>query len=454
MLAWIPLVLYAAATIAYVMHFARREPRVGRAATALLAAGVVAHTFLIGMQTVQAGYAPLVGTTAAISAFVWLLGLAYLYVEMTTEERSMGMFVSALLALLAVLPALNPEVEPRPPLLRSPLFTVHVLSMLFAYASFALASVVGITYVLLFKEIKAKHLGFFYSRLPALRVLDVMNGRAITVGWLFLTCGVLVGGIWATQIHQLPRSPGTSDVGAGSQNPGGAALLGRLHVRAFRTTDGWLERAHFLNERRFLSLDLCYGHDVSAAMLVYLLQHGMTLDEYRWFLDHGQRLTSSCVMGNDYYATNEHMVPPGDVRSQTAGRVYGYYMLTRQYFDRYKLPVMHTETNQLGEDDAVSRLRNQWLCLIKLKEDGVPLVGFTWYSLVDQVDWDTGLRENAGRVNPLGLYDLERKIRPVGEAYRELILRATFANGKPTAEYRAVHATQSARAWGRASECK
>ena len=26
-----------------------------------------------------------------------------------------------------------------------------------------------------------------------------------------------------------------------------------------------------------------------------------------------------------------------------------------------------------------------------------------------------------GRVNPLGLYDINRRIRPVGEAYRELI---------------------------------
>jgi beta-glucosidase len=37
------------------------------------------------------------------------------------------------------------------------------------------------------------------------------------------------------------------------------------------------------------------------------------------------------------------------------------------------------------------------------------------------VDWDTALREDAGRVNPLGLYGLDRKIRPVGEAYRTLI---------------------------------
>jgi ABC-type transport system involved in cytochrome c biogenesis permease subunit len=199
--AWVPFVFYAAAAAAYLVHFSKREKKAGLTATGLLAAGVVAHTFLIGMQTMEVGYAPLVGTTAAVSAFVWLLGLAYLYVELTTEERAMGAFVTVLLAVLAVLPALNPSPEPRPELLRSPLFTVHVLSMLFAYASFALAFVLGITYVLLFKEIKAKHLGFFYTRLPSLQTLDVMNGRAVVVGWLFLTCGLIIGGVWAMQLH-------------------------------------------------------------------------------------------------------------------------------------------------------------------------------------------------------------------------------------------------------------
>ena len=201
---WIPFVFYAAAACTYFAHFARRQPRTGHAATALLGAGVLSHTFMIGMQTMQAGYAPLVGTTAAISAFVWLLGLSYLYVELSTEERAMGTFVTALMAALAVLPAIDPTLVPRPEVLRSPLFTIHVLSMLFAYASFALAFVLGITYVLLFKEIKAKHLGFFYARLPSLQILDAMNARAITVGWLFLTCGVMIGGLWATQIHTSP----------------------------------------------------------------------------------------------------------------------------------------------------------------------------------------------------------------------------------------------------------
>jgi ABC-type transport system involved in cytochrome c biogenesis permease subunit len=200
----IPLLLYACAAGAYLAHFTGRDSAVGRLATGLLGAAVLAHTFIIGMQTVQVGYAPLVGTTAAVSAFVWLLALAYLYVELTTEERAMGVLVTALLAILYVIPALDPEVSSRPAVLQSPLFTFHVVAMLFAYASFALACVLGVTYVLLFKEIKAKHLGFFYARLPSLQVLDVMNGRVVTIGWMFLTVGIAIGGIWATQVQSLP----------------------------------------------------------------------------------------------------------------------------------------------------------------------------------------------------------------------------------------------------------
>ena len=81
---------------------------------------------------------------------------------------------------------------------------------------------------------------------------------------------------------------------------------------------------------------------------------------------------------------------------------------------------MHTETNII-EPNSVVWLQKQWANVRKLKHDGVPVFGFTWYSLTDQVDWDSALRNDAGNVNALGLYDLNRKIRPVGEAYKKLI---------------------------------
>ena len=59
--------------------------------------------------------------------------------------------------------------------------------------------------------------------------------------------------------------------------------------------------------------------------------------------------------------------------------------------------------------------------MLRLRNVGIPTVGFTWYSLTDQVDWDTALREQNGNVNPLGLFDLDRRIRNVGRAYKQLI---------------------------------
>jgi ABC-type transport system involved in cytochrome c biogenesis permease subunit len=195
----LPLCLYAAALVAYAWHFAQRNPAIGRSATTLLVAGALSHTFVIGMQTMEAGHVPMTGATSAISTFVWLLALAYLYTEMTTDERAMGVFILPLLVALQAIPAFRPSVEDRAAVLQSPLFGIHVSSLLFAYASFALAGVIGITYVLLFKEIKAKHLGFFYARLPSLQVLDSMNQRAIVIGWIFLTIGIIVGAVWAAQ---------------------------------------------------------------------------------------------------------------------------------------------------------------------------------------------------------------------------------------------------------------
>jgi ABC-type transport system involved in cytochrome c biogenesis permease subunit len=200
----LPLLFYALAAASYAVEFARRGGRAGRAGTGLLVLGLLAHTFVIGMQTMDLGFVPIVGTSGAVSAFVWLLGIAYLYVELSTNERAMGAFIVSLMVALQLIPTLDPRVGERPAVLQSPLFTLHVSSMLFAYASFALACVIGVTYVLLFKEIKGKHLGFFAARLPSLQVLDVMNSRAVGVGWVFLTLGVVIGALWATTLHRAP----------------------------------------------------------------------------------------------------------------------------------------------------------------------------------------------------------------------------------------------------------
>jgi beta-glucosidase/6-phospho-beta-glucosidase/beta-galactosidase len=180
--------------------------------------------------------------------------------------------------------------------------------------------------------------------------------------------------------------------------------------------------AEFMNARRFLSLDLNYGRRVDSDMYEYLLDNGMTREEYHFFLERSS-LRHHSLMGNDYYVTNEHRVR-ADGFTTAAGDVFGYDEITRQYYDRYRLPVMHTETNLIegpNGDEAVNWLWKQWANVLRVRNTGVPIVGFTWYSLTDQMDWDVALREENNRVTPVGLYDLDRNMRPVGRAYKQLI---------------------------------
>jgi beta-glucosidase/6-phospho-beta-glucosidase/beta-galactosidase len=81
---------------------------------------------------------------------------------------------------------------------------------------------------------------------------------------------------------------------------------------------------------------------------------------------------------------------------------------------------MHTETNSQDAEQAPNWLWRQWHNVQLIRQHGVPVVGFTWYSLVDQVDWDGGLAHPRGHVNPVGLFDLNRHARPVAQAYRHL----------------------------------
>ncbi len=183
---------------------------------------------------------------------------------------------------------------------------------------------------------------------------------------------------------------------------------------------GATDHARRENEKRFLSLDLSYGHKVNSDMYEYLLDNGLTRQEYDWFMEHGDAMRPHCIMGSDYYGRNEHWVH-ADGQVKGAGPVFAYAILARQYFERYHLPVMLTETNKMKADEATDWLHNQWACVRELRRVAIPVMGFTWYSLIDQVDWDTALREDNGHRNPVGLYNLERQPNPVRDAYKELI---------------------------------
>jgi beta-glucosidase/6-phospho-beta-glucosidase/beta-galactosidase len=178
--------------------------------------------------------------------------------------------------------------------------------------------------------------------------------------------------------------------------------------------------ADFENERRFLALDLLYGNPVSERMHSHLTENGMAPAEYDWFM--ARKTPARTILGVDYYLWNEQLIDTKG-RAQALGELFGWYVVATQYWERYRRPMMHTETNHMDAREAPRWLWRQWHNIRLIQKAGVPVVGFTWYSLTDQVDWDIALAEALGNVNPVGLFDLNRDPRPVALAYKYLIER-------------------------------
>ena len=176
-------------------------------------------------------------------------------------------------------------------------------------------------------------------------------------------------------------------------------------------------QADYLNDLRFLSLDLNYARRPSEQMIAYLSENGMIASRLDYFLQ--RKIWPQCIMGTDYYESSESVVfADGSARGSN---VLGYYGLTRQYYERYRLPIMLTETNQIQGLNAAFWLERQWANVLRLRQEDHPVIGFTWYSLTDQVDWDIDLRVQRHHVVANGLYDMARRIRRAGVEYRRII---------------------------------
>lgn len=79
------------------------------------------------------------------------------------------------------------------------------------------------------------------------------------------------------------------------------------------------------------------------------------------------------------------------------------------------------ETKQMQGLNAAFWLEREWANVLRLRQENYPVIGFTWYSLTDQLDWDIDVRAAHGHVVANGLFDLDRRIRRADLEYRRIV---------------------------------
>jgi beta-glucosidase/6-phospho-beta-glucosidase/beta-galactosidase len=164
--------------------------------------------------------------------------------------------------------------------------------------------------------------------------------------------------------------------------------------------------------RGYLCYDLITGRITSDHPLFeWLLRSGATPGELE---DLTRRAIKLDVIGLNFYpqwSTTQLYV---DQKGRLAYKAThkdgsGFTSLVEDYYRRYRVPVMITETSAFGEDVLRSRWLEASLTAVKqLRGKGVPVIGYTWFPMFTMIDW----RYRFGRADvnqyriELGLYRL------------------------------------------------
>ena len=179
---------------------------------------------------------------------------------------------------------------------------------------------------------------------------------------------------------------------------------------------------HALRAWSWLVWDLHFGRDPLPASAGYLDPvDAALLDRIR-----SLAVTDRVIAGLDFYPTS--ILPVGgappewsiDQRVAFAGAEF------RRWHERYAVPFWVAETSNLslGVDAQIPWLLSLTDELRGLRDDGLPVRGLCWYSRGDQFDWQTDLVDPKGAVTEVGLFDVQRRARPVAATFGRLASQA------------------------------
>jgi ABC-type uncharacterized transport system permease subunit len=202
MLFTLALTAYVAAAglaLAYLIH---REEAIYRLGTVATMAGWAFQTVGLIARTAQSGRPPLWTFPDAVFVAVWAAVLLELWAERRYKIKVLGAFVLPVVVVLSI-----PKTVAMPGLkaiaLPNAWIAVHVALALLGIAAFVLNFAGAIMYLIQERQLKTRRVGTFYYRLPSLETLDRLTFRTLTLGFPFLTVGLMLGAVWAGRFDPL-----------------------------------------------------------------------------------------------------------------------------------------------------------------------------------------------------------------------------------------------------------
>ncbi|HEY6010156.1 MAG TPA: c-type cytochrome biogenesis protein CcsB [Nitrospirota bacterium] len=191
--------MYLLSAAGYIAYFIKPEKK-QLATTSLWIAvgGILCHVAYFLLRWTEAGRIPVTSFFEAANFLGMGIILVFLVMEFRFKIASLGSFMLPLvIILMAPAMILSGTIQELNPVLRSGWLGVHTSFAVLGDAAFAFAFIVAIMYVIQERQLKSKHLGAIFHRMPSLDIMDTLGYKALTFGWPLYTIGMITGSIWA-----------------------------------------------------------------------------------------------------------------------------------------------------------------------------------------------------------------------------------------------------------------
>jgi cytochrome c-type biogenesis protein CcsB len=193
----VALTAYIAATGTAIGSLLSRREGLGRATTLLTWAGWVCHTAALAVRGAELGRVPLTTVPEVVSVVIWAAVLFELWAEWRSRMPALAAFVLPVVLMLGLALPTGLRVLALSPGLRNAWIWAHVVLALVGLVALVLNFAGAVMYLLQERQLRGKHPGSLYYRLPSLETLDRLSVRTLSFGFPFLTAGLLLGVVWA-----------------------------------------------------------------------------------------------------------------------------------------------------------------------------------------------------------------------------------------------------------------
>ncbi len=199
--------LYAVTMLLYFLYAAFKKPMFRRSAIWAQIAAIAVHSAAIVLRGIDMGRLPMANQYEFATAFAWALALISLIFILKFNFPALGVFSSPVTLLLAVYAGLQKQNELKliaangadsirnlMPALRSSWLGIHVSTVIVAYGAFGVSFVLSILFLV---RGRIRENSFWDAHIPKQEKLDTISYRCISLGMMFLTATIFIGGIWA-----------------------------------------------------------------------------------------------------------------------------------------------------------------------------------------------------------------------------------------------------------------